>query len=225
MGAVRGGKGIVDEEVAERGQLRDKSRIVALLAGMEAGVFQAQDVAGFHGVHRRRGAFTDAILRERHGALENVGERRHDATERLGRIGPLRAPEMGEQDHPAALVRDLPDGRSDALDAGRISDLAVLDRHVEIDAHEHALPPDIGLIEGAEHVSSPSVRWCDTELPQRNYRSSSGKIRSACPSPPRYRPSGWRSPIRCRTTTSRAPGCRPSPWSDPSRKRTSAHRD
>ena len=170
MSAVRRGKGVVDEEVAELRQLRDKNRIVALLAGMEAGVFQAQDVARFHGVDRRRGAFADAILHERHRALENVGERRHDELERLGRIGPLRTPEMGEQDHLAALVRDLPDGRSDALDASRVGDLAVLGRHVEIDAHEHALAPDVGLIERAEHVSSPRVRWCEPNPPRRNDR-------------------------------------------------------
>src|SRR5260370_36280812 len=61
---------------------------------------------------------------------------------------------MGEQDHFAALVGDLANGRSHALDAGRVRDLAVFDRHVEIDAHEHALTPHVGLIERVEHVSA-----------------------------------------------------------------------
>ena len=38
-------------------------------------------------------------------------------------------------------------------------------------------------------------------------------IKSACPSRPRCRPCGWRSPTRCRTRTARAPACPPSPWS------------
>src|SRR6516162_1989904 len=49
-----------------------------------------------------------------------------------------------------------------------IGDLAVLDRHVEIDAHEHALAPHVGLIERVEHVSAHCRR-----------------ARSACPSQPR----------------------------------------
>jgi hypothetical protein len=44
VGAVRHREGVVDEDVAERGELRDEIGIVALLARMEAGVLQAQDV-------------------------------------------------------------------------------------------------------------------------------------------------------------------------------------
>jgi hypothetical protein len=49
-------------------------------------------------------------------------------------------------------VANLADGRSHPLDAGRIGDLAVFDRHVEIDTHEHALTCHVGLIERVEHV-------------------------------------------------------------------------
>src|SRR5262249_47037606 len=38
MGAVRRREGVVDEDIAERGELRHEFRIVALLAAMEAGV-------------------------------------------------------------------------------------------------------------------------------------------------------------------------------------------
>ena len=79
---------------------------------------------------------------------------------------------MGEQDHLAALVGNLPNGGSHALDAGRIRDLAVLDRHVEIDAHEHALAPYVGLIEGAEHISGLRAWSCERKPPQRDARSS-----------------------------------------------------
>src|SRR5215469_727882 len=72
---------------------------------------------------------------------------------------------MGKQNHLAALVGNLADSRSRALDAGRVGHFAVLDRHVEIDAHEHALAPHVGLIERVEHVSA----HC-------------GRVRSACPS-------------------------------------------
>ncbi len=39
---------------SERGELRDETGIVALLARVESGVLQAQDVARLHGVHRDR---------------------------------------------------------------------------------------------------------------------------------------------------------------------------
>jgi hypothetical protein len=42
VGAVRHREGVVDEDIAERGKLRDESGIVALLARMEAGVLQGR---------------------------------------------------------------------------------------------------------------------------------------------------------------------------------------
>jgi hypothetical protein len=119
---------------------------------VEPGVLQAQDVARLHGVHLRRRPFADAILRERDRALEDGCDRRREQLERLCRIRPFGAAEMGEQDHLAALVGNLPDGRSHPLDAGRVRDLSVLHRHVEIDAHEHALASHVGLIERVEHI-------------------------------------------------------------------------
>jgi hypothetical protein len=159
MGAVRHGEGVVDEDVAQRGELRHEIRIVALLARMEAGVLEAEDVAGFHSIHRGGRALADAILRECDRALEKVGDRRRKELERLCQIGPFRTPKMREQDHLATLIRNLPDGRSGALDAGRVRDLAVLDRHVEIDAHEHALATHVGLIERMEHVTAHRQVW------------------------------------------------------------------
>src|SRR6516162_2428051 len=153
----------------------DEGGIVALLARMKAGVLEAQDVARLHGVHRRRRTFADAIVRERDRPLKHGRNRRREQLERLLWIGPFRAPEMGEQNHLAALVGNLADGRGYALDAGRVGDLAVLNRHVEIDAHEHTLAPHIGLIEGAEHVSSLRARSCEPKSAQRKGRSLPGR--------------------------------------------------
>ena len=58
MRAVRGGEGVVDIDVAELGERGDEGRIVLFLAGVEARVLQAEDVAGLHrgdrGLGRRR---------------------------------------------------------------------------------------------------------------------------------------------------------------------------
>ena len=53
---------------------------------------------------------------------------------------------MGKQDDLGALGRQFLDGRSDALDAGRIGDLAVGDGNIEVDADKHALARDVGEI-------------------------------------------------------------------------------
>ena len=139
---------------------------------MEPGVLQAQDVARLHRVHRRRRPFADAILRERDRPLEDGRDRRRERLERLCRVGPFRTSEMGEQDHLTALVSNLADGGSRALDAGRVRDLAVFDRHVEIDTHEYAFAPHVGLIEGAEHISGLRASSCEPKPPQRDARSS-----------------------------------------------------
>src|SRR6516165_6875514 len=157
---MRRREGVVDEDVAQ------------LLARMEAGILQAEDVARLHGVHRRRRTFADAILRERDRPLEDGRDRRRERLERLCRVGPFRTSEMGEQDHLTALVSNLADGGSRALDAGRVRDLAVFDRHVEIDTHEYAFAPHVGLIEGAEHISGLRASSCEPKPPQRDARSS-----------------------------------------------------
>src|SRR5262245_1889842 len=53
------------------------------------------------------------------------------------------------------LVCNLADGRSHALDAGRVGDHAVLDRHVEIDVHEHTLAPHVTETSAMEDRSLP----------------------------------------------------------------------
>ena len=73
-----------------------------------------------------------------------------DRPQRILRIGPLGTAEMRQQDHLAALVGDLGDGRGDFFDAGRVGDLAVLHRHVEVDAQQHALALEVGVVEPTE---------------------------------------------------------------------------
>ena len=86
---------------------------------------------------------------------------------------------MGEQDDLAALVRDLNDGRSGTLDAGGVRDLAVLDRHVEIDAQEHALALEVGLVERAKHDYRPACEVSTRPLPSMA-RSVAKRPRGAC---------------------------------------------
>ena len=64
MRAVRGREGVVDVDVAELGEFGDERRIVLLLALVEAGVFQAEDVAVLHRSHGLGRGFADAVVGE-----------------------------------------------------------------------------------------------------------------------------------------------------------------
>jgi hypothetical protein len=83
---------------------------------------------------------------------------------------------MREQDHLAALVGDFLDGLRHALDARDVGDPAVLHRHVEIDAHEHALAGKIGGIEGSEVCSHSSGVRCSRYVELDPCRSASPTV-------------------------------------------------
>ena len=61
---MRGREGVAHEDIAERGQLAGEIGIVVFFAAMEAGVLQAENIAGAHRIHGRQGFFADAILGE-----------------------------------------------------------------------------------------------------------------------------------------------------------------
>jgi len=73
---MRHRKGIIDENVAERRELRNEIRIVLFLAHMKSSVFQAYDVARVHGGDRRGCFFPYAVLSEGNRPLQDVGNRR-----------------------------------------------------------------------------------------------------------------------------------------------------
>src|SRR5439155_22717936 len=109
MRTVRRRESVIDKNVPESRQLRHEIRLLARLSRMTASVLQAQDVARFHGLDRGRGSFADAVVGERDGPLENVGDRRCNGLQGLRGVAPLGTPEMGEQDNLSAFVRDLTD--------------------------------------------------------------------------------------------------------------------
>ena len=152
MRAMRGRERVVDPDVAELGERRDEGWIVFFLARIEARVLQADDVALLHRRHRALSGLADAVVDEFHRPLEDMGDLSGHRLERLLRVAPLRAAEMREQDHLGALVGDLGDRVRHALDAGGVGDHAVLHRHVEIDAHQHAFALHVDVVEGAERA-------------------------------------------------------------------------
>ncbi len=148
---MRRRKGVVDENIAVLGEFVDKGGVVLLLALMEAGVFEQQNVAVLHRGDRLRRRSADAVAGESHRALEQIFDRRGDGAQRVFLVGrALGATKMREQDHFPVLVGDFPDRRQHALDARRVRDAAFLHRHVEIHAQENALAADVYVVEGFE---------------------------------------------------------------------------
>ena len=148
--AVRGREGVVDPDVAEFGQFRDEGRIVLFLFFMEAGVFQAKDIAVLHRGDRLLRRLADAVLGEGDRLPDHVRKRCRHRLERFFFVAALGPAEMREQDHLAALAGNFGDGGRDALQPGGVGDAALLHGNVEIDAQQHALALYVDVIEGAE---------------------------------------------------------------------------
>ncbi len=109
--------------------------------GVKARVLQAEDVAGVHRRHRALGHVADAVVDEFDRPLDGVGDFGGDGLERVLGVAALRPAEMRQQDHLGALVGEFGDRRRGALDAGGVGHHAVLDRHVEVDAHQARVCP------------------------------------------------------------------------------------
>src|SRR4029453_9219833 len=75
MGAVRNRKGVVDVIVAERRHAFRQFRVVLLLAGMEAGVFEDAYRSGQHDRHGTLGLWARAILDEAHRPPGELSQR------------------------------------------------------------------------------------------------------------------------------------------------------
>ncbi len=146
---VRGTEGVVDVHVAHDRKLLGEARVVGRLFLVEAHVFEHQHVAGLEGLGHRLGLRPDAIRRHFHGLLQKLGQPvRRDLQAELRRrtaLGPAQV--AHEHERGARLLQDIRDGRQGLADARVVGDFSVLHRHVEIDAHEHALVPEVHVLD------------------------------------------------------------------------------
>ena len=162
---MRGREGVVDVDVAQHRELVDEARVVLLLFLVEAQVLQQQHFAGLQRAHRLLGERADAVLGEGHRLAERLRQRLDQRLQRhLGHALAVGPAEVAEHDHLGALGRELAERRRGALDARRIGHLAVLHRHVEVDAHQHALAGHVDGIDRLEgrlgHFSNLGVGSC-----------------------------------------------------------------
>ena len=141
--AVRDREGVVDIDIAELRQASAaKSGSFFSSPLMEAGVLQTENVAVLHRGDRGFGDLADAIVGESHRPADDARDR---GDHRLAAISSDRAP-LGRPKcdsritlPPLSAISVMVGAIS--LDAGGVGDLAVVHRHVEIDAHEDALCP------------------------------------------------------------------------------------
>ena len=106
MGTVGCRKSIVDIKFAIGGQLAGKVHVVSLLAGVEANIFQQQNVAVDHMPDCLSGRLSDTVLGEMHPVVEHLLDDAGDGAERHAVVDlTLRAAEMCHQNHPGAARR------------------------------------------------------------------------------------------------------------------------
>ena len=156
---VRRRERVVDPDVAELCEASHEGGIVLFFLFVEAGIFQAEDVAVFErgdGISRD---VANAIIGKGDRLVDDARERRGDRFQRLLGIAPLGPAEMRQQDHLAALAGDFGDRGRNALKPRGIGDAAIFGRHVEVDAQQHALAFHVDVIEGAElfHAVFPAL--------------------------------------------------------------------
>ena len=157
---MRGGKGVVDIQVADRGDRLDQRWIVALFAAMKTRIFQNGDVAVAHHLYAVDRRFTLAIGNELHLAPQHLGQRARDLAERIfGVLLALGAAEMRQDQHLGATIGQLQHRRHGRAQAGVVGHRAVLHRHVQIFAHQHPLagnvPHVVEGLKGLGHACSP----------------------------------------------------------------------
>ena len=105
MRAMRGRKGVVDVDVAVLRQLGGEFGCVLLLALVEAGVLEDDEIAGLERLDGGGGGGTDAIGCEGHGALHEAGELGGDRGKRILLVRAcLGATEVGEHGNASAAT-------------------------------------------------------------------------------------------------------------------------
>ena len=89
--AMRRREGVVDEDVAERGELSGEFLVVLFFLGMKAGVFETKNVAVLHRGDRLFGGGSDAVLGEGHRLLDDARHFGGDGFERILQLAALSA--------------------------------------------------------------------------------------------------------------------------------------
>ena len=160
MGPVRHGKGVVDVEIPQRGQIGGEGGVVGFLFGVEAQVFQHADFAVLHGVYHGPGLGADAVGGEGDLAPQDAGQGvGHGLQTHAGDDLALGPVEMGQHADPGPRRDQIGQGHGGTLKARGVGDLAVLHGHVEVAADQDGFAPDVEIVDGLELAHGQAVPW------------------------------------------------------------------
>ncbi|MNS97372.1 hypothetical protein D3C72_1316990 [compost metagenome] len=136
---VRGTERIHHEHIAEGGVLLRQGFIVLALADVHAAVFQQHQLARLHV------DAVDPVTHQRHFAAQQHRQALGHRRQRIG-FAPhafLRAAQVRGDHHRRALLQRALERRQGSGDALFGGDAAILDRHVQILADQHALAGEV----------------------------------------------------------------------------------
>ena len=146
VGPVHGAEGVGHVQVRQGGQLFRQLRVVLGLAGLEPGVLQQQDLAGFQGRGLGLGVRAHHVVGEDHLLTQQLAQaHRHGGQAQLGVGAVLGLAQVGAGDDRRPVLQQIPDGgqrRHDALVAGDGAGLFVLG-DVEVAAEQDLFAPHL----------------------------------------------------------------------------------
>ena len=143
--AMRGPERVVHVEVEARSELPREGRIVSLFLRMEADVLQHQHIARLHRADSPLDAWPHRVVEKRDLAFDELGQALRDGRERELGVGPFGAPQVGDEPQRRAAFDERAESWERGTDPRVVRDLAFLERHIEVDAHEGALSADVGV--------------------------------------------------------------------------------
>ena len=153
-----GSEGVVDEDVAQPGQRARRSRgrwpPLRRESARSRAARRRPRPSAFDRVFggRRR----CSPLANAHGAPSNSAVRAATGCSEYFGIGlAVRPTQVREQDDPGAVLAQVLEGRQGGANARVVGHLAVLHRHVEVDADQGGLAAPVHVANGAEAAPSP----------------------------------------------------------------------
>jgi hypothetical protein len=146
MGAVRCAECIVHEDIAIRGEPLRKGWIVALLTGVEANVLEEKEFARSQAANGIVGTNAERIASRWHIDANELCQslRCRSQTQAVDNATIWSAKVRHDHDRRATIEKRL-DSWNGGTDAGVVDDLPVGERHIEVNAQQHALPLHVEL--------------------------------------------------------------------------------
>src|ERR1019366_919136 len=189
-------EGVVDVEVAERGQGTRELGIVARLTGVEADVLEDQYLPFAEPFCERLHLIADDGPGERHVRVGQLAQVLDDGSEReIGLGATLGAPEVGYQHEPRTLCAQLLDRGERRRHPRVVGDLTAtigvrVQGHVEVDSHQHALAAHVQIVK-ASHRQSTLWTRSTSRVEERHSLSYQATTLSIVPS---------RTAVNCEST-------------------------